>query len=396
MLGSVLGYFFSIIVVFAAVMTFMTLLIGVFDNSTFEKLRHYPRPIIERTVTPAPLDQEPHHVPNPEPHHALLALGTNATAPKHLSAPDKNTKDSRAASSAKADAENRNPERDIGPERLAQLHEPKALAHQRQSHEGHGIAAALGRVGGLAVYAVDSVLTALTPQLQADAGADNQSAAPASQQKPQPDSTPLPHSILVAKPLGPASQFQPPSATPLPQSILAAKPLGPASQFQPPSAMPAQAASGIAQQLGARPHSNQPPSNQARGNLPPGNQQQIATSAQQVSATPAPYAAIANDDDRPAASRRVRHPRKQATFTSNALRYRDENYVPRYGPDQYGAWSGDATSYGEPRFGLDARYLRRSRVIPRLPETLYLMQTGPPRREQYWGGGFFGSYHYGD
>jgi energy-converting hydrogenase Eha subunit F len=47
MLGSVLGYFFSIIVVFAAVMTFMTLLIGVFDNSTFEKLRHYPRPIIE-------------------------------------------------------------------------------------------------------------------------------------------------------------------------------------------------------------------------------------------------------------------------------------------------------------------------------------------------------------
>jgi len=45
MLGSVAGYFFSVITVFAGVMTFMTLLIGVFDNSAFEKLRHYPRPI---------------------------------------------------------------------------------------------------------------------------------------------------------------------------------------------------------------------------------------------------------------------------------------------------------------------------------------------------------------
>ena len=201
--------------------------------------------------------------------------------------------------------------------------------------------------------------------------------------------------------LEPASRQKPqPGSTPLPQSILAAKPLGPASQFQPPGATPAQAASGIAQPLGAPPQSNQPPSNQARGNQAPGNQQQVATPAQQqtapqVSATPAPYAAIANDDKRPAASRRVRHPRKSATFTSNAPRYRDENYVPRYGPDQYGAWSGGATqrfdardydrvynSYG----GLDARYPRRSRVIPRSPETLY----PTPRREQYWG------YRYGD
>jgi hypothetical protein len=202
--------------------------------------------------------------------------------------------------------------------------------------------------------------------------------------------------------LEPAPQQKPqPGSTPLPQSILAAKPLGPASEFQPPGATSAQAASGIAQPLGAQPQSNQPPSNQARGQAP-GSQQQVATPAQQqtapqVSATPAPYAAIANDDDRPAASRRVRHPRKQSTFTSNAPRYRDENYVPRYGLDQYGAWSGGATqprvynSYGEPRFGPDARYLRRQRVIPRSPETLYPMQTGPPRRQQYWGG-----YRYGD
>src|SRR5262245_52934539 len=167
MLGSVAGYFFSVITVFATVVTFMTLLIGVFDNSAFEKLRHYPHPIIERTVTPAPPKQQPHHRPNSEPHHTLLALGTNdATAPKHLSAPDRNTKDSRAASRAKADAENREPERNIRPERLA-LREPKALAHQRENYEGHGdavslgntVAAALGSlVGGLA-----SVLTALTP-----------------------------------------------------------------------------------------------------------------------------------------------------------------------------------------------------------------------------------------
>ena len=65
MLGSVVGYFFSIITVFATVMTFMTLLIGVFDNSAFEKLRHYQRPIIERTVTPAPPILEPHRIPNP-------------------------------------------------------------------------------------------------------------------------------------------------------------------------------------------------------------------------------------------------------------------------------------------------------------------------------------------
>jgi hypothetical protein len=266
------------------------------------------------------------------------------------------------------------------------------------------VAAAFGGlVGGFAVYAVDSAVTsALTPQLRLDAGADNQSAAPAPQQKPQPGSTPL-----------------------LSQLILGAKPLGPASQLQPPSATPAPAASGIAQQLGAQPQSNQPPSNQALGNQAPGNQQQVATPAQQqtapqVSATPAPsptknseatdksfgadHAAIANDDNRPAASRRVRHPRKQPPFTSNAPRYRDENY----GPDQYGARSGGAAprfdargydriynSYGEPRFGPDARYLRRSRVILRSPETLYPMQTGPSRREQYWGGASFGGYRYG-
>ena len=158
MLGSVLGYFFSIITVFATVMTFMILLIGVFDNSAFEKLRHHPRPIIERTITPAPPNQEPHHTPKSEPHHILVALGTNegtlvalgtneGTAPKDLSAHDENvTKDTRAASIAKADAENRKPERKI--KRLAHLGQPKVLALQRQSYEGYGYGMALGHSEG--------------------------------------------------------------------------------------------------------------------------------------------------------------------------------------------------------------------------------------------------------
>src|SRR5262249_24038722 len=204
------------------------------------------------------------------------------------------------------------------------------------------VAAAIGGlVGGFGVYAVHSALTwALTLQLRPDAGGDNQSAAPA------PQNTPPVGIVGGAKPSAGTPRPAQPGSTRLPQSILAAKPLGPASQFQPPSATPAQAASGIARQPGAQPQSNQPPSNQARGNQAPGNQQQVATPAQQqtapqVSATPAPYAAIANDQDRPAASRRVRHPR-----------------------NQYGAWSGGAkqrfdargydrvyNSYGEQRFG---------------------------------------------
>ena len=137
---SVVAYFFCIISVFATIMALMTLLPGVFDNS-FERFRHYPRPIIERTVTPAPTppNQEPHHIPNPEPHHRLVALGKNeATAPKDLSAHDKNTKDTRATSIAKAGAKNRKPERKIKPERLAHLGQPKELAVQRQSYEGYG------------------------------------------------------------------------------------------------------------------------------------------------------------------------------------------------------------------------------------------------------------------
>ena len=73
MVVSAEGYFFSIITVFTTLMTFMALLIGLFDHSTFEKVRHYPhpRPVIERTITPT----------NPETHHVGVALGTNEATP---------------------------------------------------------------------------------------------------------------------------------------------------------------------------------------------------------------------------------------------------------------------------------------------------------------------------
>jgi hypothetical protein len=133
MVVSAVGYFFSIIAVFTTIMAFMTLLIGVFNPSTFEKVRHYPhpRPIIEQTVTP----------PNPEPHHILVALGTNeATPAKDLSARDS----SRTVSIAKANAENRKSERKIKPERLTHLHLPKVPARQRDNYDRHGYAMALG------------------------------------------------------------------------------------------------------------------------------------------------------------------------------------------------------------------------------------------------------------
>ena len=148
MLGSVLAYFFSLIAAFATIVTFMALLIGVFDNSTFEKkLRHYPSPIIEPPVASAPPNQEP-HIPNSEPHHTLFALGTiEGTPPKHLSAHDRNTKDSHAASVAKTDAANRMPGPKIKPERLAHRHQP-ALARQHQNYEGRGYAMTLGHSQG--------------------------------------------------------------------------------------------------------------------------------------------------------------------------------------------------------------------------------------------------------
>jgi len=135
---SAVGYFFSIIAVFTTIMAFMTLLIGVFNPLTLEKVRHFPhpRPIIEQTVTTT----------NPEPRHIRVALGTNeATPAKELSAQNKNKRNSHAPSVAKTDAENHKPERKTKPERPAYLHQPKVLVGQRQNnYDGYGSGMVLG------------------------------------------------------------------------------------------------------------------------------------------------------------------------------------------------------------------------------------------------------------
>ena len=142
MIVSAVGYFFSIIAVFTAIIAFMTLLIGVFNPLTLEKVRHFPhpRPIIEQTLTTT----------NPEPRHVRVALGTDeATPAKELSAQDKHRRDSHAPSVAKTDAENRKPERKTKPERPAHLHQPKVLVGQRQNnYDGYGSGMALGYAGG--------------------------------------------------------------------------------------------------------------------------------------------------------------------------------------------------------------------------------------------------------
>ena len=141
MIVSAVGYFFSIIAVFTTIIAFMTVLIGGFNGLTIEKVRHYPhpRPAIEQTATPT----------NQESRNARVASGTNeATPATDLSAQDKSTKNSHAASVAKAAPENRKPERKIKPERLAHLHQPKVPARQGQNYEGYGYGMALGYAEG--------------------------------------------------------------------------------------------------------------------------------------------------------------------------------------------------------------------------------------------------------
>ena len=79
MVVSAAGYFFSIITVFTTLMTFMALLIGLFDHSTFEKVRHYPhpRPVIERTITPT----------NPEPQRRMRVQRIRAALPSQKQSP---------------------------------------------------------------------------------------------------------------------------------------------------------------------------------------------------------------------------------------------------------------------------------------------------------------------
>jgi len=111
---SLLGYFFGMITILTAATGVM---IGLFNFSTSEKVRHYPRPVIERNVTAT----------NREPRLFMVAPETKSRPP---------AKDIEANSAAgpieKPDAKKSKP------------HKPKMLARQRNNYDGRGYGNALG------------------------------------------------------------------------------------------------------------------------------------------------------------------------------------------------------------------------------------------------------------
>jgi hypothetical protein len=109
---SLLGYFFCMITVLTAAVGVM---IGLFNISTSEGVRHYPRPV-ERTVAAT----------NREPRLFMVVPEAKRSAAKGIEA------DSAAVLTKKTDAKKSKP------------HKPKVLARQRNNYEGRGYGNALG------------------------------------------------------------------------------------------------------------------------------------------------------------------------------------------------------------------------------------------------------------
>lgn len=114
MVVSLLGYFFYAITAFTVIMTF---LIGWFDSSTLENVRHYPRPIIVRTVTAT----------NNALRQPLVASGAKKQSKRVET----------VVATAKVDVKRKR-------ERLAHLYKLKVDARQRQNYEARGYLTALG------------------------------------------------------------------------------------------------------------------------------------------------------------------------------------------------------------------------------------------------------------
>jgi len=110
MVVPLLGYFFCMIAVLTAVVGVM---IGLSNTSTSERVRHYPRSVVEHNVTAT----------NREPRLFMVVPETKDGSPaKSIEA------NSAAASTEKADTKANKP------------HKAKVLAH----YEGHGYAMTLG------------------------------------------------------------------------------------------------------------------------------------------------------------------------------------------------------------------------------------------------------------
>jgi hypothetical protein len=105
-----LGYFFCMIAVLTAAVGAM---IGL--SSTSERVRHFPRPAVERKVTAT----------NRQPRLFMVVPGTDASSAKNIEA------NSASAATEKADAKKA-------------PHKPKVLARQRHNYERPGYGNGLG------------------------------------------------------------------------------------------------------------------------------------------------------------------------------------------------------------------------------------------------------------
>jgi hypothetical protein len=118
MVLSLLGYFFAMIAVFTAAVGVM---LGLSNISTSERVRHYPRAVVERNVTAA----------NREPRLFMMVPETKDGSPaKNMEA------NSAAAPTEKTVAKKSRPRK------------PTVLARQRQNYEGRGYAMTSGYSAG--------------------------------------------------------------------------------------------------------------------------------------------------------------------------------------------------------------------------------------------------------
>jgi hypothetical protein len=116
MLAPLLGYFFCMIAVLTAVVGVM---IGLSNTSISERVRHYPRAVVERNVAATPT----------EPRLFMVVPERDRSSVKNVEA------DSAAVPTEKADATDK-------------PHKPRVLARHHQNYEGRGYAMTLGHSQG--------------------------------------------------------------------------------------------------------------------------------------------------------------------------------------------------------------------------------------------------------
>lgn len=117
MLAPLLGYFFCMIAVLTAVVGVM---IGLSNTSTSERVRHYPRAVVEHNVTATPTEKR----------LFMIVPERDRSSVKNVEA------NSAAVPTEKADVKPNKP------------YKPKVLARQHQNYEGRGYAMTLGHSQG--------------------------------------------------------------------------------------------------------------------------------------------------------------------------------------------------------------------------------------------------------